>query len=235
MIDEGSDRLGCLEARIGHRFSDRRFLEEALTHRSCLNESSGAGRQDNERLEFFGDAVLALFISRLLFRDYPSSREGELSQLRSALVDEVTLGLMAEELDLGSYLLLGRGEERSGGRTKRSLLADSFEALLGALYLDGGDDAVAPLVERLYSRFAANLRGAARLRDCKTEFQERSQAICGITPTYLLTGTSGPDHDRSFTVVALLGKEEMGEGRGSSKKEAEQEAARQALARLAGS
>lgn len=232
MLSGEPDILDSLEERIGYRFSERRLLVEAFTHRSFLNESSDKTLVDNERLEFFGDAVLSLFMSHRLLLDFPTSREGELSKLRAALVGEASLALMAEELGLGSCLRLGRGEEQSGGRGKRSLLADAYEALLGALYLDGGAAAAKALIERQYARMAERTDPSDPGRDSKTAFQEAAQALCGQVPRYVLLAASGPDHDRTFTVAAFLGEEQMGEGSGRSKKEAEQEAARHGLARL---
>lgn len=222
----------CIEERIGYRFSNRLLLEEAFTHRSYLNESAEKGLVDNERLEFFGDAVLSLFISHRLFREFPDKREGELSRMRAALVDESALAGSAVELGLGSLLRLGRGEERSGGRSKKSLLADAFEALIGAVYLDGGADAVAPLIDSHYSLLSTGI-GLLSGRDCKSEFQELAQSLMAMTPSYRTTGSSGPDHSRIFTVAAFLGDELMGEGSGKSKKDAEQEAARRGLEKLA--
>ncbi|MBT0662992.1 ribonuclease III [Geobacter pelophilus] len=223
-----------IEQRIGYSFSNRTLLEEALTHRSYLNESSEKGLSDNERLEFFGDSVLSLFVSHRLFKDFPEKREGELTRIRAALVDEAALARSAVDLDIGSLIRLGRGEELTGGRTKKSILADAYEALLGALYLDGGAGAVAPIIERHFSLQAAGLKTLSSGRDCKSQFQESSQSVMGATPTYKLIGSSGPDHATVFTVAAFLGDELMGEGSGRSKKEAEQEAARKGLERLAG-
>ncbi len=226
------DNLSNLEERIGYRFIDLRLLQEALTHRSYLNETPLDGVTDNERLEFFGDSVLSLFISHRLFREFPDKREGELSRLRASLVDEAALAKMAEDLGVGECLRLGRGEERTGGRTKRSILADAYEALIGAIYLDGGADGVKPLIDRHYSHLAEVANDLSSERDSKTEFQELAQSRQGMAPHYVTTGTSGPDHVRIFTVAAFLGDVRMGEGSGRSKKEAEQEAARQSLTRL---
>ncbi len=227
-----ADNLSRLEERIGYRFTDQCLLQEALTHRSYLNEAPLDGVADNERLEFFGDSVLSLFISHRLFLEFPDKREGELSRLRASLVDEAALAKMAEGVGIGECLRLGRGEERTGGRTKRSILADAYEALIGAIYLDGGADLVKPLIDRHYSHLAEVANNLSSERDSKTEFQELAQSCQGMTPHYVTTGTSGPDHARIFTVAAFLGDLQMGEGSGMSKKEAEQEAARQSLARL---
>lgn len=224
------DTLTGVEKRIQYRFNNRELLEEALTHRTFVNE---AGGKDNQRLEFFGDAVLDFLLSDLLLKRFPASREGELTKIRAALVDEVSLGRLAAELDLGRALRLGRGEEKGGGREKRSLLADAFEALLAALYLDGGIDPVRRLVHELFEPLLSapeTLSG----RDAKTELQERARLVRGELPRYELKDATGPDHDRRFTVEIYLGDELMGEGVGKTKKEAEQDAARAATILLKG-
>ncbi|QXE88982.1 ribonuclease III [Geomonas subterranea] len=216
--------LAGLEARIKYRFVNRELLDEALTHRTYVNE---AGGKDNQRLEFFGDAVLDFLLSDLLLRRFPESREGELTKIRAALVDEVSLGRIAAELELGASLRLGRGEEKGGGRQKRSLLADAFEALLAALYLDGGIDPARRVVHELFEPL---LDSPQRLsgRDAKTELQELARTLRREMPRYQLKEATGPDHDRRFTVEIYLGEELMGEGVGRTKKEAEQDAARAA-------
>lgn len=226
------ETLAGLEAEIGYEFVDRALLREALTHRSFVNEAGDRKEKDNERLEFFGDAVLALCVSHELLTAFPDSSEGELTRARSALVDEASLAAIAGEVGLGDYLRLGRGEERSGGRGKRSLLANAFEALVAAVYLDGGIDAAQRLVRERFVPHFRDLACRTAGRDTKTEFQELAQALCNTTPHYVLTETAGPDHDRSFTVAVLLGDEEYGRGQGRSKKAAEQEAARNGMERL---
>ena len=231
MDDKAQDRLNEIEEKLGYRFRNRALLEEALTHRTYVNET-GAGK-DNQRLEFFGDAVLDFLLSDLLLAQFPESREGELTRMRAALVDEASLARMAADLDLGSCLRLGRGEDKGGGRLKRSLLADAFEALLAALYLDGGIEAAGRVVKE---RFAPLLASGEALsgRDFKTDLQERARLARGELPRYQLKQVSGPDHDRIFTVEIYLGGELMGEGVGRTKKEAEQDAARAATMLLKG-
>lgn len=219
--DERHDRI---ERALNYRFRDRELLEEALTHRSHLNECGGG--KDNQRLEFFGDSVLDFLLSKMLLDRFPESREGELTRLRAALVDEESLARLAQGIDLGESLRLGRGEEKSGGRGKRSLLADAYEALLAALYLDGGLEPVARVVVAHFSPLIDS--GELNGRDFKTLLQERAQNRRGLLPCYRLKETSGPDHDRRFTIEIYLGGELMGEGTGRSKKEAEQAAARAA-------
>jgi ribonuclease-3 len=222
--------LEGLESTIGYRFNNRQLLAEALTHRSFINEAREPGLRDNQRLEFFGDAVLSLLISSRLLDLFPASCEGNLSKARAALVDEATLANLAEGICLGECLSLGRGEEKTGGRKKKSVLADAFEALVAAVYLDGGIDGAKLLVDRFFGPLmeSGKIHGVAR--DHKTRFQELSQALYGIVPLYRVENISGPDHDRLFTVVACVGQKSFGKGSGRTKKEAEQSAAREALA-----
>lgn len=227
--------LAKLEDSIGYTFKDRRLLYEALTHRSYLNEAADRTLRDNERLEFFGDTVLDFFLSALLLDLYPESREGELTRVRSSLVDEESLAGIAASLGLGKYLLLGRGEERSGGREKRSLLADAYEALLAAVYLDGGMRPARRLVKTHFGHLLTGKGHASCGKDHKTQFQEFVQARGKQAPIYAVTETEGPDHERLFTVVVAVEGEFMGVGNGRSKKEAAQAAARAALLRVAGS
>ena len=227
--------LAELEDSIDYTFKDRRLLCEALTHRSYLNEAADRTLRDNERLEFFGDTVLDFFLSALLLDLYPESREGELTRVRSSLVDEESLAGIAASLGLGKYLLLGRGEERSGGREKRSLLADAYEALLAAVYLDGGMRPARRLVKTHFGHLLTGKGHASCGKDHKTQFQELVQARGKQAPIYAVTETEGPDHERLFTVVVAVEGEFMGVGNGRSKKEAAQAAARAALLRVAGS
>lgn len=231
MTTANYDILDGLESAMDYRFSDRRLLIEALTHRSFLNEACDAEVRDNERLEFFGDAVLGFFISRELLARFPDSREGELTRLRATLVDKESLARFASALGLGRYLRVGRGEERSGGREKHSILADACEALLGALYLDGGED---PVKRLLLRHFAPLLETEAWsvTRDYKTELQELAQARYGTTPRYELEVVAGPDHERHFTVAVMVGGQRLATGSGRSKKEAEQAAAEISLGQL---
>jgi len=220
-----------LESIAGHTFSNRMLLREALTHRSSLNEADGRREKDNERLEFFGDAILEFVLSDLLFKRFPLHREGELTRIRASLVDEESLAVMAHRIGLGRYLRLGRGEERSGGREKKSILADAYEAFLAAVYLDGGLDPVRALVEAHLEHLLEE-RGNTAAIDFKTELQELVQSRFGITPHYQLMDAAGPDHERIFTVTACVGTECIGKGAGRSKKEAEQAAAREGLSHL---
>ena len=224
------DAYAALETRLGYTFEDGVRLEVALTHKSFLNENQGQGRGDNERFEFLGDAVLSLVIGHLLMEAFPSRSEGELSRMRATIVSEPGLAEVAEGLALGEWLFLGRGEEQSGGRHKPSLLADACEAVVGAVYLDGGFDASMTVVRRLFGDRVHAAFGNGS--DFKTRVQERAQAQLKQQPRYTVVGTEGPDHDKTFEVALLLGDREVSRARGKNKKEAEQRAAERALALL---
>jgi len=223
-----------LERRIGHWFRDRGLLEHALTHRSRAHEDASGGVIDNESLEFLGDSVLGLVVADLLFREFPRHDEGYKSKLKSALVSTSTLAALAEQLDLGAHLLLGRGEDRSGGRTKLALLADTYEAVIAALYLDGGLDVARAFLEREIRPTLDELRarGASGVRDHKSALQEWLQAHGHGLPDYEVVGEAGPDHEKRFEVGVRVGGETVARASGRSKKAAEQAAAQSALARL---
>jgi ribonuclease-3 len=217
-----------LSELLGHTFAKADLLEEALTHKSYLNENQGTGRHDNERLEFLGDAVLGLCVGHLLMERFPTLREGELSMIRAQVVNEPSLAEVAGRLGLGEWLFLGRGEEQTGGRRKASLLADACEAVVAAVYVDGGFPAAFELVRRLFEPKFAELTEPGR-GDHKTRLQERAQAMCRETPRYAVVGESGPDHEKTFVVGVSFGGKEWARGEGRSKKEAEQRAAQAAL------
>lgn len=223
----------ALEEKLGHRFHDPALCEAALTHKSWMNETHESDRTDNERLEFLGDAVLALAVSHLLMRESPELPEGELSKGRAALVNEAGLAEVSETLDLGQWIFLGRGEEQAGGRQKRSLLCNAFEALVGAVYLDGGFAAAFAVVERLFAPLMVEAPAHAG-RDFKSRLQEVSQARLQIAPTYTVVSQHGPEHNKVFEVAILLGDREYGRACGRSKKEAQQNAAELALAAIEG-
>jgi ribonuclease-3 len=227
LLGEAS-RYGALLQRLGYQFQDEVLCETALTHKSWLNERPAEARADNERLEFLGDAVIALVVSDLLMRRFPDHPEGELSKKRAALVNEAGLARVAEILTLGQWIFLGRGEEQAGGRQKRSILADALEALVGAVYRDGGFEAAYHVTERLFAR-ALDEAGTAAERDFKSRLQEISQARLHLAPTYAVIAQQGPDHDKTFEVAILLGGKEYGRAQGKSKKEAQQNAAARAL------
>jgi len=226
--DKCDDKYAPFEEIIGYRFHDRTLLEEALTHRSRANEIQGD--LDNQRLEFLGDSILGFLISHLLFRHFPDAREGELTQMRASLVDEARLSAIAAGIGLGAFLELGRGEEKSGGRGKRSILADAFEALIAAIYLDGGIAAIRSMVERHFSGLMGGFAAAGvQSTDYKTELQEHTQAHSAATPHYELIEAAGPDHERVYTFSVSVNGSPAGTGQGKSKKEAQQAAAREAL------
>jgi len=223
-----------LEAVLGYAFTDRELLERALRHASWCNEQGASRPEDNQRLEFLGDAVLSLAVSHRLMTRFPTAHEGDLSVTRSQVVSEAGLSEVAAQLEIGRWLLLGKGEERSGGRTKPKLLADAFEALVAAVYLDGGFAAAWVLVERLLADRIASAE-IKNFYDFKTRLQEASQARLKATPTYRVVNELGPDHDKRFVVAVTIGEEEWARAVGKSKKEAEQMAAAEASFKLEGS
>jgi len=220
-----SDAREALEAALGHRFARPDRLLVAITHRS-----QGEGR-NNETLEFLGDAVLALAISDLLMARFPDAREGDLSKMRAALVNAEVLAGKARALDVGRWLRLGKGEEKSGGRDKESILAAAYEAVLGAIYLDAGYEPARAVIE---AQFGTDLGEHATVgqRDYKTQLQELTQRLFRETPSYTLVEESGPDHEKRFVSEIAVGGRACGRGVGKSKKTAEQAAAMQALAAL---
>src|SRR5436190_8483771 len=227
------DEFGEIEKRIGYRFKDRGLLEHALTHKSRAAEDVSGGVADNESLEFLGDAVLGLVVADALFRQYPNYNEGQKSKIKASVVSTQALARQAEEIRLGDHLILGRGEEKTGGRFKQALLADAYEALIAAIYLDGGIEAAETFLRReLKSAIDA---GAARNfvgQDFKSALQERVQALGRPLPEYRIAGETGPDHRKIFEIEVVVGGEVLGSASGKAKKEAEQEAARLAIARL---
>ncbi|MBI5582802.1 MAG: ribonuclease III [Deltaproteobacteria bacterium] len=227
--------LKKLEENLGYFFQDPELLVQAVTHRSYVHENPSAGSKDNERLEFLGDSVLNLSLSHLIFHRYPELDEGELSRMRAGLVNESQFRKLAEKLGLGKCLRLGRGEEKSGGREKGSLLADAFEALLGAIYLEAGYEAAFRVTETLLTPVLRSSRaGLLRGFDFKTELQEYCQGRYKKTPDYEVLKEEGPDHRKLFYVKVRLAGLDIGQGQGRSKKAAEQEAARAALGQLQG-
>ncbi len=222
-----------LEERLAYLFRDASLCETALTHKSWMNESQDPDRTDNERLEFLGDAVLALVTSDLLMRRFPELPEGDLSKARAAIVNEAGLARVADMLALGQWIFLGRGEEQAGGRQKRSLLANAFEALIGAIYLDAGFTAAFAVTERLFAPIIAEVSSAAS-RDFKSRLQEMAQARLQMAPSYTVLSEQGPDHAKTFEVAILIGEKEYGRAFGRSKKEAQQNAAERALAIMEG-
>lgn len=219
--------MECLEAKIGYTFHDRALFLQALTHSSFAHERKNA--VDNERLEFLGDAVLELVSSDFLYQNYPQLAEGAMTKLRASLVCEPTLALCAEEIDLGVYLRLGKGEDQTGGRKRPSVLSDAFEALIGAIYLDGGLEQAGAFIRRIV---LTDIDHKCMFHDSKTILQELVQAEGKGNLTYRLAAAEGPDHEKSYTVEAWIGEIKYGSGTGHSKKAAEQEAAYQTLIQL---
>lgn len=227
--DDNRSSLAALEQILSYRFQDIELLELALTHSSWSNEHGT--NEHNERLEFLGDAVLEVNISIGLYDRFPQEREGGLTRLRSRLVSEGKLADVAQNIQLGTWLRLGRGEESQGGRTRPALLADTLEAVLGAVYLDGGRDEVARLITRLYDGQWPTPKTSQKGKDYKTRLQEVTQAKCKALPVYVPLATTGPEHAREFEVRLDLPNGQHFTARGGSLKRAEQEAARLALAK----
>ena len=228
------DEFDALQQAIGYRFRDRGLLEHAMTHTSRANEDASGGVLDNESMEFLGDAVVGFVIADVLFREFPNFDEGEKSKTKAALVSTATLARQAERLNLGEHLLLGRGEEKTGGRRKQALLADGYEALIAAIYLDGGIEHVRAFIVREFAPLFAEVQqhGIAGSQDYKSALQELLQAREQPLPEYRLVGTMGPDHRKLFQVEVVVNGEALAESTGPSKKEAEQDAARVALDKL---
>jgi len=231
-----SDTLGPLEETIGYTFRDLGLLEHALTHRSRAHEDASGGVVDNESLEFLGDAVLGFVVADMLFGRFPTHSEGYKSKVKAGVVSAASLARIAEEIDLGRFLLLGRGEEKTGGRHKQAILADSFEAVISAVYLDGGIDAarnfIVSRLEPLITLAGAQVADAIFTDDWKSAVQEWLQAEGRGLPVYRLAAAEGPDHRKRFVVELLVGGDLVSTGEGTSKKEAEQIAAKVALSKL---
>ena len=232
---------GDLEKTLGVDFSNAELLQEALTHRSYLNENPEYQIRDNERLEFLGDAIVDYIAAEYLFRRFPDMQEGEMTALRAALVKTESLASFAVHWNLGLHLHLGKGEEASGGRTRPPNLCGTFEALIGALYLDQGIDAIrrvlVPLMAAEVDRLLAerqphHAEGALPIKDAKSRLQELAQSTFHLTPSYRTVAEKGPDHEKEFTIEVMIGGVPYGQGAGRSKQLAEQAAAQDALSQL---
>ena len=221
-----------LTAILDYSFKNQELLSQAFRHPSYVYEKDDPGVSDNQRLEFLGDAVINLAISDLLMESFPEMKEGDLSKHRASLVSESGLHFIARELELGDYLLLGKGEERTNGRKKPSILTDALEALIGAIYLDGGFTDALRVIEGIFSPLLNRISLGGSINDFKTELQEYSQEAFQSTPEYRLEKETGPDHNKTFYVAVYLKGKVLGRGEGKSKKEAEQRAAKEALACL---
>lgn len=223
------------EEKIGHVFKNQGLLEQAFTHRSYLNENRmsvkpGRSGEHNERLEFLGDAVLELVVTEFLFAKYPEKPEGDLTAYRAALVNTQSISDAGTRLGMNEYLLLSRGESRDTGRARQIILANAFEALIGALYLDSGYAVARDFIGAQLFHKTEEVVEKRLWQDAKSRLQEISQELNGFTPTYQVMNQSGPDHDKRFVVGAYIGEEKIASGEGRSKQEAEQDAAQKALA-----
>ncbi|NOX26140.1 MAG: ribonuclease III [Deltaproteobacteria bacterium] len=233
LITEQTPRLIELQNILGHKFNKTKLLLRALTHRSFTYEHPELPKNDNETLEFLGDAVIDLAVGFMLFNHYPRRAEGDLTKIRSALVQESGLALVARRLNLGKYLLLGKGEDNSGGRQKDSLLSCTYEAVIGAIFVDAGYEKTAVII---HNHFADRLeigRDTGKITDAKSSLQELTQGEHGLTPAYVLEKSQGPDHDKTFTIAVELNGKKIAAASAKSKKAAEQKAAALALEHLA--
>ena len=235
VVPFGSE-LEPLERRIGYRFKDRGMLEHALTHRSRVHEDASGGVFDNESMEFLGDSILGFVIAAMLFREFPNHNEGQKSKLKASLVSAASLARLAEKLELGDFLILGRGEEKTGGRRKAAIVADCYEALIAAIYLDGGIEPAQTFIESQFGALVAEAKrtGAAAsfTDDWKSALQEYLQSQGRGLPVYRLAGEVGPDHRKRFVVEVVVEGEPLAQAEGRSKKEAAQAAARATLESL---
>lgn len=217
------------EERLGVTFTNKQILEQAFTHRSYLNENRDTGREHNERLEFLGDAVLELVITHYLYETFPDKNEGDMTAYRSSLVKTETLSGVSEKLGFNDFLLLSRGEAKDTGRARQYILANTFESVVGAIYLDQGYDAAKHFIYTHITPLIDGILKEGAWIDAKSRFQEKAQEVVSITPSYRTVKEEGPDHDKHFTVGVFLGKEKVAEGTGQSKQDAEQAAAREGL------
>jgi ribonuclease-3 len=221
--------FSLLEEKIGVMFKNKDLLSQAFTHRSYINEYRAKKLEHNERLEFLGDAVLELVVTEYLYAKYPERPEGDLTSFRAALVNTNTLSEVTDELGFNEFLLLSKGESKDVGRARQYILANTFEAFVGALYLDQGYDAAKKFISANLFSLIDNIVSKRLWQDSKSYFQEQAQEHVNITPEYHVSREEGPDHDKHFTIGVYLGKELVAEGDGKSKQEAEQSAAEEAL------
>ena len=235
LVPFGSE-LAPLEQRIGYRFKDRGMLEHALTHRSRVHEDASGGVFDNESMEFLGDSVLGFVIAAMLFREFPQHNEGQKSKLKASLMSAASLARLGERLNIGEFLILGRGEEKTGGRRKHAIIADCYEALIAAIYLDGGIEPAEKFIIREFSTLIEEARRTGAVAsftdDWKSALQEYLQSGGRGLPVYRLAAEVGPDHRKMFVVEVMVDGEAVAKAEGRSKKEAAQLAARAALERL---
>ncbi len=221
--------LAQFEEKTKIIFKNKKLLEQAFIHRSYINENTGLKLSHNERLEFLGDAVLELIITDYLYNKYPDRDEGELTAYRSALVNAVIIGEVAQDLDMNDYLLLSKGEAKDIGRARSYILANTYEAYVGAVYLDQGYDVARGFISKTLFGKIDTIVAKKLWRDAKSLVQEKAQEYLGVTPSYRVISEAGPDHDKHFTIGVFFGEERIAQGKGKSKQEAEQDAARLAL------
>jgi len=226
------NNLDILEKNLKIKFQNRQLLKEALIHRSYLNEAKEKGLRSNERLEFLGDAVLSFIISEWLFKQFPEYPEGNLTNIRSNLVKTETLAKIAKRLDLGKFLFLSKGEKEEGGENNPVLLANVFEAILGAIFLDRGVEVVKNFIKKHFKNLLKTLIAKGEFKDFKSLLQEKAQAETKITPFYRVIKEIGPDHAKTFTVGVYLGEKLLAQGIGKSKQAAEEKAAKKALDKI---
>ncbi len=217
------------EKKVGVSFKDKNLLMQAFIHRSYINENGGTGLSHNERLEFLGDAVLELIVTDFLFKKYPTYTEGELTALRSALVNAIIISEIASTIGMNDFLLLSKGESKDNGKARQYILANTYEALVGAIYLDGGYDIANKFITKTLLPHTEEIVAKKLWRDSKSLVQEKAQEFVSVTPLYKVLNETGPDHDKHFTVGIYFGKDLIAEGKGKSKQEAEQKAAEAAL------
>ncbi len=221
--------ISLFEKKLGLSFNNKDLLTQAFVHRSYLNENPEFHLDQNERLEFLGDAVLELVVTEHLYKDHPDKAEGELTNWRASLVNAKMLAVLAEELGFNEFLLLSRGETKELGKARQYILANTFEAVIGALYLDSGYEACDKFIKKYVLAKLAEIIKTKSYKDAKSHFQEQSQEKAGVTPLYKVMKEWGPDHKKKFTVGVFLGAEKVAEGEGYSKQEAEEEAAKRGL------
>lgn len=224
-----SKQFSEFEKNTNITFNDKNLLKQAFIHRSYINEHKNLNLEHNERLEFLGDAVLELVVTDFLYEKYPDKPEGELTVYRSALVNTSTLSLVATNIKMNDYLLLSRGESKDTGRARQYILANTFEAFIGSLYLDQGYDKAKKFITKTILPLTDDIVKKRLWQDSKSYFQEKAQEKKGVTPSYKTLKEDGPDHDKYFIIGVFLGNEQVGEGKGRSKQEAEQVAAKNAL------
>jgi ribonuclease-3 len=221
--------MNDFEKIIGVEFKDKDLLKQAFTHRSFLNEHKNLKGKHNERLEFLGDAVLELIITHYLYEEYPDKNEGDMTSIRSALVNATTCAEVAKNLNVNDYMLLSKGEAKDIGRARQYILANALEAIIGAIYIDAGYEKAKDFILKNIAPKTLQIVNEQLWVDAKSKFQEKVQDIAGVTPSYKTTKEIGPDHDKKFTVAVFIGETMIAEGEGDSKQDAEQSAARNAL------